>query len=136
VRDTESPAVDYIYLSRNIDDLQTELFIEKKEVNKISLKFRVLQDNHGAENIRLSLKRKGGRDILRHHRGDYAIFENLTFGGLGSDLAIRAEQGTGLGFGNPSRAGRGSDLAIRAERGLPKLRKFRIFIQPASATLL
>ncbi len=80
VRGSESPALDYAYLSKNIGDLRTDMFVEKKGDDKVSVKVRVLHENRCAENMRLSLKKKGGRDISRHLRGDYVLFENLSFG--------------------------------------------------------
>jgi len=46
----------------------------------VSVKVRVLHDNHHAEHIRLLLKRNGQRDISRHLKGNYALFDNLGFG--------------------------------------------------------
>ncbi len=80
VRGPESPALDYAYLGKNIGELRAELFVEKKGEDKVSVKVRVLHDNHRAEHLRLSLKRKGQRDISRHLKKDYALFENLGFG--------------------------------------------------------
>jgi len=80
VREPESPPLDYAYLGKNIGDLRAELFAEKKGEGKVSVKVRVLHDNHRAENLRLLLKRKGQRDISRHLKEKYALFDNLEFG--------------------------------------------------------
>lgn len=80
VRDAESPAVDYIHLAKDIGAIRTEFFIEKKGGDNVSLKIRTVQDGEHSTRLRLTLKRKEGRDISRHIRGDYALFENLPLG--------------------------------------------------------
>lgn len=80
VRGAEPPPMDYVHRIKNIGDFQTELFVEKKKENRLSIKVRAIHESHGAKHLRLTLKRKGGGGISRHLKGEYATFENRVFG--------------------------------------------------------
>lgn len=72
--------IDYLYLKKNIHDLETEMYIRKMEDHKADLKIRISKQGVKVGNIRLTLKGEGMRDVSRPLRDEYVLFEKLSFG--------------------------------------------------------
>ncbi len=77
--DTLSPT-DYVRLGKNMDDLQTDMYVEKTADNKVCIHARVRKENAIAKNVRLTFTGQENSIVSRLLKGDYELFENLSFG--------------------------------------------------------
>ncbi|MCP4106973.1 MAG: hypothetical protein GY749_15785 [Desulfobacteraceae bacterium] len=73
------------------------MYIEKTADNKICIHARVRKENTVAKNVRLTLVRQENSIVSRLLKGDYELFENLSFGSYCLTVAQNAtEKGTCL----------------------------------------
>ncbi len=87
--DTLSPT-DYVRLGKNMDDLQTDMYVEKTADNKVCIHARVHKENAIAKNVRLTFTGQENSIVSRLLKGDYELFENLSFGSYRLTVAQNA----------------------------------------------
>ncbi|MDM8523050.1 zf-HC2 domain-containing protein [Desulfococcaceae bacterium HSG8] len=72
---------DYIHLSKNFGGLQTDIYIEESENDKISIEVKLLEDKKNAENAKLILINEDEDDRdSRYLTGDSVLFHDKPFG--------------------------------------------------------
>ncbi len=80
VRSDAGSPVDYVYLSKHMGELQTEMYVEKTAHDKVCFHARVFKENLGAKNVRLTFIRDEDAIVSRLLKDDYELFENMLFG--------------------------------------------------------
>lgn len=68
-----------VFVSKTIDDLLTQMYVQKTIDNKISIAVRVAKDKKSARNVSLTLLRENGSPLARYINHEYEVFERLRF---------------------------------------------------------
>ncbi len=76
---TASPT-DSIFIRKDMNGLQTEMYVEKADHENARLWMKVLRDNETAENISLTLLKDGKIPFARFLKDGYVLFEKQPFG--------------------------------------------------------
>ncbi|QTA86091.1 zf-HC2 domain-containing protein [Desulfonema magnum] len=77
VRSHAVSSPDDICLTRKIDDLETEVYIEELENDKATIKVKVVNDGKNGKNISLTLIKDRWKVFARNLRNDFVRFEDI-----------------------------------------------------------
>ncbi len=80
VRSGNSSPLEYALMSRDVDDLRAEIFVEKTAPDTADIIIRVLRDGEDAQNVRLILIQKGIPLVSRLMNSNSTHLRNLAFG--------------------------------------------------------
>lgn len=71
-----------VFIKKKMDDLRTEIYLEKTAKDNVCLWINVLKENRVAKQVFLTLERRGDHPFSRSQTlaGGFQVFENLPFG--------------------------------------------------------
>ncbi len=78
--DGEESAVEYIILSKGFGDIHMEIYLEKEEADRFTVRTKAPKGSQMARNVRLAFMRQGGGVVSRLIKGEDVSFEPFPFG--------------------------------------------------------
>jgi len=79
-RPGEKSPVDFVLIKKKMDDLITEIYVERSNESEFNIKIRACKGNVLAKNVTIKMKRENGGPFGRKLKENYALIEDLPFG--------------------------------------------------------